>query len=186
VAWTGSFRDGVREANLDELRYLSDGCIRDEQLEFNEHLELVRRQVGEIEGQRGNKQTGRGLFSIPQCRLGPQTFLYATGGYYSQISVTAIGVLAQLRQAKIAIAIERFQRRENQLPGSLKELVPEYLQEIPLDPFDGKGMRYKIEGPDSYRLWAVGANLSDEMGMEIPSKKRAPVLDVIWRRLPPK
>lgn len=185
LGWRGILSDWVKAANLDQLGPLSDGWIRDQQLEINEQLELVRRHLDEMKGQGEEKQVGRSLLSIPRCRLGLETEAYAIAEYYRRMNILVIGGLAQLRQAKIAIAIERFQRRHNQLPDSVEKLIPEYLPAVPIDPFDGKVMRYKVEGPDSYRLWAVGADFTDEMGVFIAGAKAGKDTDVVWRRLPP-
>jgi hypothetical protein len=175
--------------NLTVLRSLSDARIREEQLAVNEYLEQVRFKIATIERQHPEKQSAHGLLSIPQFRLPSQPLCFSDAGYQRNLTVEAVGVLTQLRQARTAIAIERFQRRENHLPDSLGELVPEYMTGVPLDPFDEKMMRYAIDGPDSYRLWAVGENLSDEMGIPgIPpvGKQSRSAPDIVWHRLPPR
>jgi hypothetical protein len=51
-------------------------------------------------------------------------------------------VLAKLRCAKVACAIERFRLKYRQLPKKLEELVPEFMKKIPVDPFDGGNIKY--------------------------------------------
>ena len=53
-----------------------------------------------------------------------------------------IGIIAQLRCAKTACAVERFRLKYNKFPKTLEQLVPEFLAEVPIDPFDGKKLRY--------------------------------------------
>jgi len=51
---------------------------------------------------------------------------------------------ARRQAALTAIAVERFRlEHEGQLPETLAEIVPGYLSAIPLDPFDGKPLRYR-------------------------------------------
>jgi len=46
--------------------------------------------------------------------------------------------------ANIAIAAERFRQKEKSWPTGPEQLVPAYLPEWPLDPFDNQPMRYKV------------------------------------------
>jgi hypothetical protein len=55
--------------------------------------------------------------------------------------ITHVHGLAYIRAARIAIAAERFRLTQGKLPDTLRELVPEYLPEIPADPFDGSPMK---------------------------------------------
>ena len=68
------------------------------------------------------------------------------------------GILAG---AKLAVACTRFARDRGRWPETLAELVPEYLGEVPRDPYDGAPFRYSAE---KGLAWAVGKNLTDEGG----------------------
>jgi hypothetical protein len=50
---------------------------------------------------------------------------------------------ANLRCAQVALAAERHRRKHGHWPQSLADLVPRYLAAVPLDPFDGKPLRYR-------------------------------------------
>src|SRR5262245_52643943 len=50
---------------------------------------------------------------------------------------------AGLRCARVALAAERYRRKYGDWPPSLTDLVPHYLPAVPLDPFDGKPLRYR-------------------------------------------
>jgi hypothetical protein len=80
---------------------------------------------------------------------------------------------AQLASAAAALAAERFRRDKGRWPESLKELVPAYLSETPVDPYDGRGLRLK-RTDDGLVLYSVGANKADDGGavrydMTVPS-----------------
>ena len=78
------------------------------------------------------------------------------------------GILAG---AKLTVACNRFARDKGRWPETLAELVPEYLGEVPRDPFDGKPFRYSAE---KKLAWAVGTNLTDEGGsMRVPGLDKA-------------
>ena len=59
------------------------------------------------------------------------------------------------------MACNRFERNQGRWPETLAELVPEYLADVPRDPFDGAPFRYSAE---KGLVWAVGQNLTDDGG----------------------
>ncbi len=69
-----------------------------------------------------------------------------------------------------ALGIEMYRRaHQQQLPESLSELIPEYLRMVPIDPFDGKEIRYKQNGK-GYLLYSVDADGIDNGGEVRPPK----------------
>ena len=66
-----------------------------------------------------------------------------------------------LAGAKLVVACHRFARDKGRWPETLAELVPDYLGEVPRDPYDGAPFRYSAE---KGLVWAVGKNLTDEGG----------------------
>lgn len=64
--------------------------------------------------------------------------------------------------ARVAIAVRLYQLSNNgKNPAALADLAPAYLPEIPVDPFDGKPMRYD---PKTGRAWSVGEDLKVDGG----------------------
>jgi hypothetical protein len=63
--------------------------------------------------------------------------------------------LALLECTRVAIACELFRQRNKRWPKSLEEIPKPWLPEIPLDPYDGKPLRYLIL-PESIRVYSVG------------------------------
>ena len=51
-------------------------------------------------------------------------------------------VKASLRCARTACAVERFRKKYGKLPEKLNQLVPEFMSQIPTDPFNGKKLGY--------------------------------------------
>lgn len=68
---------------------------------------------------------------------------------------------------RVIIALERYRRAAGTWPSSLAALVPEYLDAVPLDRFDGAPLRYEVRAGQPL-LWSVGSNRTDERG-EIPA-----------------
>lgn len=63
-----------------------------------------------------------------------------------------------------AIALKRYQLRHGEYPASLDALVPEFLLSIPLDPVDGKPLRYHPNTDGTYLLYSIGTNGKDDGG----------------------
>ena len=61
---------------------------------------------------------------------------------YINFYLKALRMIACLRCAATACAVERFRLKYKKLPEKLEQLVPEFLPKVPIDPFDGKPLRY--------------------------------------------
>jgi len=64
-----------------------------------------------------------------------------------------------------AIAVERFRLAHGKLPKSLDQLVPEFLEAVPMDPFTGKSLVYNPVQGDPYLLYSLGPNKVDDGGI---------------------
>jgi hypothetical protein len=81
-------------------------------------------------------------------------------------------------QALIACALERARLATGRYPGSLDELVPQYLEQPPRELFTGKPFIYRATPEGSYVLYSVGWNETDEGG--VPGKGNLED-DWVWR-----
>jgi hypothetical protein len=70
------------------------------------------------------------------------------------------------------IAIREFEQAEHRPPTSLQELVPKYMPDIPLDPFDGAPLRYHIRPDGKWIVYSVGPNQIDEGGEQTKGDPR--------------
>ena len=70
---------------------------------------------------------------------------------------------ALLRSAASAVAAMRFRQARGRWPASLDALVPDYLAKVPVDPFSGAPLIYKILG-DGIMVYSVGRNRTDDGG----------------------
>ena len=68
-------------------------------------------------------------------------------------------VMNLLLQTDLAIGV--FRSDHGRLPASLLELVPECLPEVPIDPYSGRALVYRLSA-DGFDLYSVGANGTDE------------------------
>ena len=67
---------------------------------------------------------------------------------------------------RLLIACQRYERRNGRLPAKLDDLVPEFIEAVPKDPFDGQPLRYSAE---RRIIWSVGKNLKDDGGSKMDS-----------------
>jgi hypothetical protein len=84
------------------------------------------------------------------------------------------GGVAVLRVAQTVLAIERYRlANTNALPSSLTKLVPQFIQAVPADPFDGKPLRFKLIPKRGYMVYSIGLDRVDDGGIHKPEKPLA-------------
>jgi hypothetical protein len=81
--------------------------------------------------------------------------------------------------ARTALAIERSRLPTDELPTSLEELVPRYLAQVPIDPFDGRPIRYRRR-QTGYLLYSVGTDGQDNDGREQDEVSRGEPYDLCF------
>jgi hypothetical protein len=81
------------------------------------------------------------------------------------------------RMTIVTIALRRHELAHGRLPATLRELVPTYLPEVPLDPFDGQPLRW-----DATKKWlySVSENQRDNHGAhDTPEKTHSGNPDLV-------
>jgi len=79
------------------------------------------------------------------------------------------GSIAKCRCVRVALMVESYRREKGNIPNSLRELVPQFGQEIPADPFTGRDLLYRVR-PDGFVVYSVFENGRDDDG-EIQKKE---------------
>ncbi|HET6441319.1 MAG TPA: hypothetical protein VFH53_02995 [Phycisphaerae bacterium] len=77
-------------------------------------------------------------------------------------------VRVELAATRALLAMKAFKVEKGRLPETLDKLVPEYLEAVPLDDFDGKPLRYNAE---KKVIYSVGKDLKDAGGMTEEEQK---------------
>ena len=83
----------------------------------------------------------------------------------SRIGELDLRLRAHLDLARTALALERYRLATGRLPEQLEDLVPQYLAQVPIDPFDGQPLRYQRREP-GYLLYSVFEDGQDNGGKE--------------------
>jgi hypothetical protein len=91
-----------------------------------------------------------------------RAMIFATEATGNMVS-TYLRSQALLTSAAAALAAERFRLATGLWPESLDELVPKYLNEVPVDPFTGKPLRFKRLA-DGLVIYSVGTDGVDDGG----------------------
>ncbi|MBI4243257.1 MAG: hypothetical protein HY606_04125 [Planctomycetes bacterium] len=86
---------------------------------------------------------------------------------------------AKLNGLRIALALKIYKAEKNEYPNFLDTLIPEYLPELPKDPFTGKDYIYRKED-DGFIVYSVGKNGKDDSGIFGEKSPGFPD-DLAWR-----
>jgi type II secretory pathway pseudopilin PulG len=70
---------------------------------------------------------------------------------------------AQMRCARVALAVERYRLAHGRWPDALPDLAPQFLTAIPKDPYDRQPLRYK-KLADGVVIYALGPDHTDNGG----------------------
>jgi hypothetical protein len=95
----------------------------------------------------------------------------------SQQNALAMFLADRQQRAKLsclacALAAERFRRAQGQWPGSLSNLVPEFLSSVPADPYDLRPLRFR-RTTDGLIIYTLGPDEHDGGGLvDVPPLER--------------
>jgi hypothetical protein len=124
----------------------------------------------------------------------------ASHSYLLRLTLPAMGKFteaarrkkAQVRCLMTVLAVERYRRDKGDWPARLDDLAPKLLKKVPLDPYDGKPLRY-VRVADGVIVYSVGADGIDNGGNIDRTNPVAPGTDIgfqLWdvkhRRQPAK
>jgi hypothetical protein len=110
----------------------------------------------------------------------------------SKFSAATHRKTAMLCGLRALLALERYRRDKGTWPAKLDDLTPKLLKTVPLDPYDGKPLRYR-RVKDGVIVYSVGPDGKDDGGNIDRAKPTDPGTDLgfqLWdvkhRRLPAK
>jgi hypothetical protein len=89
-----------------------------------------------------------------------------------------------LRCAQAALAAERFRLAQGRLPDSLNALMPNYLPELPIDPFDGQPLKFRATD-EGITIYSIYENEQDDEGRVEEGPGEECPLDVGFRLFRP-
>lgn len=105
--------------------------------------------------------------------------LFSSGGLGRAVE-RMIQVEAAGHLTVAAIALKRFQLQHGKWPETLGELVPEFISAMPIDPYDGKSLRYHPNVDGTYLLYSIGDDGVDDGGN--PTNAASGSSSLYWQR----
>ena len=109
-------------------------------------------------------QTSRDLLSISKALKAqdnaiPKTHFLTNIGCsgWDQVFDLYVQHMVQMDCAKTVLAIKRYELQHRSLPETLEALVPQFLDVVPIDPFDGKPIRFQCKD-NQVMVYSVGKN----------------------------
>jgi hypothetical protein len=89
----------------------------------------------------------------------------------TRLAVLDLRARAHLDLARTALAVERYRLATGRLPDQLENLVPQYLDRVPTDPFNARPIRYERLAR-GYVVYSVNEDGHDDGGRERDRKNR--------------
>jgi hypothetical protein len=103
-------------------------------------------------------------------RIAPRTLLVSLiVPALSRGMISFARIQAMHADAEVALAATRYRLDRGSLPFNLLQLQPDYLDDIPTDPFDGKPLRL-TQKDGQWIAYSVGPDQTDDGGAEYDSK----------------
>ena len=165
--------DAALRASLEELNGLSwvkarlipSGWILQNGAKVVRYAEEGLLPCWDLEDRRLNIARLRALDTEINGRKGPYTWLAARWLHgLSTVGVSSANAEAQVGQARLALALERWRLAHAEYPRTLAELPADWGVAGLRDPATGAPFRYRRTGEKSYKLYSVGADGRDDGG----------------------
>ena len=117
------------------------------------------------------KELGDEVSTISKLKVATRTTVPA----FSRALPAQDRIVVQCDLAEMAIYLKQLKKKTGSYPEKLDAIVPEYIQELPVDPFTGAPYLYRKES-EGFVLYSVSVNLVDDGG-----KPDAREGDIVWR-----
>ena len=86
--------------------------------------------------------------------------------------------LTTSRLAITVAGLERHRLATGRYPKALSDLVPKWVPAVPLDPMDGQPLRYRLNADETFTVYGIGPNQTDDNG--VFESKQGQDLDWVW------
>jgi hypothetical protein len=160
VMWRSSWSYSAEKLKLQSLQIMLESvrAMRTNQSQFYKaDYDAMMVRVSKL----GLTNTGTAFFRA--LKIPDFSELFGDLGLSSALRKT-IRMEAAGRVAVAAIALKRFELKHGKWPETLGELVQEFISTVPIDPYDGKPLRYHANSDGTFLLYAVGDDGVDDGG----------------------
>ena len=108
------------------------------------------------------QQVEREVADLPRSAFGSRLTRLLTPAF-TKVHDASLKTKARLRCAAAGVGAERFRRTHGRWPTALDEIPKDILPSVPLDPFDGKPLRY-VKGDNGVTIYSIGPDEEDDGG----------------------
>ena len=81
---------------------------------------------------------------------------------------------------RTGLALKLYKAKNGTYTEKLEGLAPQFLNEIPIDPFSGEKLIYK-KSDKGFILYSLGPNMKDDGGIDAKEKKWKGDNDIVWQ-----
>ena len=151
------------------------GRVRLHQVEYNRLIDLDLEDIDPAHAAIGPRFSRSIRLTTRNSRetLGMTRFLNSTVAPSNESTTyRAAATHTRLQQLTLQCALARYRNQHGSLPGTLDELVPDFVEGIPLDVMDGQPLRYRRTEDGGCLIWSVGPNRIDDGGKTSKSGKQ--------------
>ncbi len=167
----------------------STGFLRDNQCFANAAWDNARQLISADGQWHPEMASAPGSFAAPLSReqMIRHALAYISVPSVQRAACRVMVTEASIRQARLALALERYRRRHQDLPETLEALVPEFIDALPTDPINNAPMQYARESSESFKLRCPdkGPYGNMEIGDVVDTVKVDGKSDLIWYGLAP-
>lgn len=135
---------------------------------LDSYLELFQMPLSEALGREKTLNTPSyySFFPMGEMRESGMIGRSGVGFIFARYQVLYNAILTSLQ-------VERYRQEEGVLPKTLKELLPEYFDELPADPYSEGPLRFRVVS-ESYVVYSVGSNRIDDGGYDFEADESLP------------
>lgn len=103
---------------------------------------------------------------------GPMSLVWADLDLLPNAYLLYLETMIRQQAAEVLIAISVYRADHGRNPAALADLVPQYMPTIPLDPFDGQPLRYRLDETEGFVVYAVGQDGHDDGAPLLDGKRQ--------------
>jgi hypothetical protein len=132
---------------------------------LQDHLTVLRRSTQFLEATR---KPAREMLELTRAldAEGPKQPLMTRALFsygHERLALMHLRCQAETRAAIVALAAERFRLKHGRWPERLEDLIPQYLEAVPRDPFNDAPLRY-VRTERGVTIYSTGINGQDHQG----------------------
>ena len=100
--------------------------------------------------------------------------------YFGRLAERFVFTQSSLDLARVACTLERYHIAQGEYPGTLDELAPQIIKNIPHDTINGQPLHYRRTNDGQFVLYSVGWNETDDGGVVVMTQGSSSFID--WNK----